>query len=174
MPNELPPRRKPWALDNGAFRAWRAGKEPDFAQFEQALGQAGDADFVVAPDLPAAGEASLALSLSWASKIHQKAYLAAQDGMSLAAIEAALPHFAGLFVGGTLFWKLKHGPALVELAHRLGKPCHIGRCGTARRIRWAHAIGADSIDSSLPLWSEGQLSRAVDAVDTADRQLYLW
>jgi hypothetical protein len=38
-------------------------------------------------------------------------------------------------------------------------PCHIGRVGTYNRTRWARRIGADSIDSALPLWSEENLQR---------------
>lgn len=65
--------------------------------------------------------------------------------------------FSGIFVGGSLPWKLETGAQWVREAHARHLPCHIGRVGTAKRVRWAKASGADSIDSCLPLWSEENL-----------------
>jgi hypothetical protein len=37
--------------------------------------------------------------------------------------------------------------------------------GTPDRVRWARRIGADSIDSALPLWSSDNLARFLRALE---------
>ena len=59
----------------------------------------------------------------------------------------------------------------VKVAHELGVKCHIGRVGTARRVRWAARIGADSIDSALPLWSKENLAVFIDALGNKQTEL---
>lgn len=162
---EIPPRRTPWAFDNGAFGDWKAGEPFNETAFRVALdklpGVPQAPDFLVVPDKVAAGLESLDFSLSWVDRLRHYAppYLAVQDGMGRHQVEEALPLFAGIFVGGTLAWKVATGKQWVEVAHQVGKRCHVGRVGTFRRVRWALRIGADSIDSCLPLWSEGNLQK---------------
>jgi hypothetical protein len=169
-----PPRRTPWAYDNGAFRDWTAGRSFDRAAFDFDVNvrlrrqwyRDNPPDFIVAPDVVAGGAASLAFSLPFAAELRDLAptYLAVQDGMTADAVRAALADFDGLFVGGTLPWKLATGAQWVEVAHAASKPCHVGRVGTADRVRWAYAIGADSIDSALPLRDTGHLLSFLAAV----------
>lgn len=164
---EMPPRRSPYALDNGAFRDWRAGKPFDSDAFERSVERVEVApDFVVVPDVVAAGEQSLAFSVSWVPRLTGLAplYLAVQDGMTLTMVAAELAPFAGLFVGGTLGWKIRTGEQWVHFAHLVDRRCHIGRVGTPRRVRWAKRIGADSIDSSLPLFAERNLAPFLEAL----------
>lgn len=167
-PNEVPARRRPWAYDNGAFKAWKAGAAFDadsfIAGFEAMRWD--DPDFIVAPDIVAGGAKSLAFSQEWRHRLRGVGplYLAVQDGMIPEDVLDALREFDGLFVGGTLPWKLRTGADWVALAHKNHKPCHIGRVGTFSRVRWARRIGADSIDSSLPLWSEENLGHFIEAV----------
>jgi hypothetical protein len=168
QPDEFPPRRRPYLLDNAAFKAWKAGAPFDADRFLSAI-EAARRDppaGVVAPDIVAGGNESLIFSLSWLERLRPVApvYLVVQDGMNPEAVSGALFAFGGLFVGGTLRWKIHTGADWVRLAHRHGKPCHVGRVGTPRRVLWAKRIGADSIDSCLPLWSEGQLQRFLKAV----------
>jgi hypothetical protein len=168
QPDEGRPRRRPFIRDNAAFKNWRAGREFDAEGFRAALA-ADENDpplFVVVPDRVAGGVESLRFSLSWVDecRVVAPAYLVVQDGMHLRQVARVLHRFDGVFVGGTLGWKLKTAEAWVNLAHAHGKPCHIGRVGTPKRVRWAQRIGADSIDSSLPLWSEGQLRRFLGAL----------
>jgi hypothetical protein len=166
--DEYPPRRRPYILDNTAFKAWKAGRPLDAEAFRVALDacKVDPPAFVVVPDRVAGGVESLRLSLSWVDecKAAGPAYLVVQDGMHLRQVARVLHRFDGVFVGGTLGWKLKTSEAWVRLAHAQGKPCHIGRVGTPKRVRWAQRIGADSIDSSLPLWSEGQLTRFIGSL----------
>jgi len=180
QPDEYPPRRGPWVLDNAAFKFWRRGKTWDRERFELAVGRfMGDGNppaWIAVPDRVAEGLESLRFSRTWCGWLSIAApgvprYLVVQDGMSLQDVAEAMRSFAGIFVGGTLDWKLKTGGLWVGLAHALGKPCHVGRVGTAKRVKWAIRIGADSIDSCLPLWSEDNLRRFIGALK--DRQQYL-
>lgn len=177
--HELPPRRLPWAFDNGAFGDWRAGRPFDADQYRAALVKAQTISarpyFVAVPDRVAGGIDSLALSLEWRDEcaIAGPPYLVVQDGMCTDDVAPVINRFDGLFVGGTLDWKIGTGPRWVRLAHRFGKLCHVGRVGTVRRVAWAKRIGVDSIDSCLPLWSRKKLEAFVAAVCGESRQLCL-
>lgn len=162
---ELPPRRTPWAFDNGAFGDWRAGRSLDEVAFRAALLRLPLAptkpDFIVLPDIVAGGASSLAFSASWITELEAfgaPLYLAVQDGMVPTDLAGILPRLGGIFVGGSLPWKLREAARWVSSAHSHSLPCHIGRVGTARRVIWARRIGADSIDSSLPLFSRENLA----------------
>jgi hypothetical protein len=163
---EMPPRRKPWAYDNGAFRDWTAKVPFDAEAFMRDVDAIwrydGNPDFLVLPDIVAAGEKSLDFSLMWVDRLRRLGvplYLALQDNMVISAITSRrLDSIAdGFFIGGTLEWKIRNGAGWVSWAHSIGKPCHVGRVGTEKRVRWARRIGADSIDSCLPLFSEDNL-----------------
>lgn len=164
-----PPRRTPFAVDCGTFGPWRRGEEWQEGPFLQVLSNAHrdgmTPDWVVAPDIIGGGVASLRLSLKWQPALSKwRVLLAVQDGMHGRQVAKVLHLFAGLFVGGTLDWKIKTSREWVKLAHRHGKMCHIGRVGIPRRVRWAQRIGADSIDSCQPLWSKENLNRWVKSL----------
>jgi hypothetical protein len=170
---EAPPRRWPWAFDNGAFGDWRAGKRWDAGAYERALERVAHPDFLVVPDVVAGGLRSLEVSLQWVRRLHGVGplYLAVQDGMREADVGPELAPFAGIFIGGTLEWKIRHGATWVAFAHAHGRRCHVGRVGAMRRIAWARRIGADSIDSSLPLWSADNLARFAAALAATQMEL---
>jgi len=164
---EFPPRRRPWAFDNGAYKDWTAGRVFQAAEFMEDVDSIRAAgvrpDFLVVPDIVAGGRESLKFSNCWVPKLAGVAplYLAVQDGMAEGDVAASVDKhpYAGVFVGGTLKWKVATGERWVRFAHELHMRCHIGRVGTFNRTRWARRIGADSIDSALPLWSEENLQR---------------
>lgn len=164
-PEEVPPKRTPWFLDNGAFRDWKAGRPWNSTRFESALADPGPVPplWVVAPDIVAGGLASLERSRSWLGRLPFPAFLAVQDGMEAGKVDPE--GFSGIFVGGTLPWKMATGASWVVAAHKAGLPCHVGRVGTASRVRWAKEIGVDSIDSCLPLWSRGNLRSFLSALE---------
>lgn len=143
-----------YAVDNGAFSAWKNGVRWDEQPFKHVLKRALEAatppDFVVAPDRVAGGRESLEYSFRWLVDLPAglRYYVAVQDGMTVHDVERHLPSFAGIFVGGTMSWKLRTSESWVALAHSWGKLCHIGRVGPMSRILWASRIGADSIDST--------------------------
>lgn len=163
QPREMPPRRAPWFLDNGAFAAWRAGKSFDATAFERALAMSSSVatrpEWVVVPDVVGDAAATIALAREWLPRLRALGFrcaLAVQDGMT----PETFPLWGEIdviFVGGTLKWKLANAHAWSVAAHEHGVELHIGRVGSARRVEWAASILADSIDSCVPLWSADQL-----------------
>jgi hypothetical protein len=184
------PRRFPWFLDNGAFMDHRAGHPFDAEAYEASFGRMVGSpapDFVVVPDIVGGGSESLAFSLSWLERVRELCletwdavpplYIAVQNGMTQADIDTAIYIADGIFIGGSVEWKLAAAPGIIARAHGelplvdddglieavTPKPVHIGRVGSGRRITWARLIGADSIDSCLPLRSEENKEIAVHA-----------
>lgn len=178
---EYPPRRTPWFLDNGAYKDWTAKPRRPFdaerflLDLAKATAHEPKPDFVVCPDRVASPD-SLEFSLRWmdehASSYSNNYYLAVQDGMQPSDVEPHLDRFGGIFVGGTVEWKVQTGAEWVEFAHAHDLPCHIGRAGGAKRVKWAIRIGADSIDSCLPLWSEENLQRFLGALNSKQMELF--
>jgi hypothetical protein len=166
---EFPPRRTPWFYDNGGFRDWKTGKTFNESKFLSDVPRlhlhSTPPDFMVVPDLVAQGEASLALSLCWLDRLRTpvRKFLAVQDGMGFDLGDELLVRFDGIFVGGSIEWKIATGHGWVTKAHQLGLPCHIGRVGTYTRVKWDWTTGCDSIDSSFPLWSRDNLRRFIEA-----------
>jgi len=99
-----------------------------------------------------ASKESFKFSLKWRERLsdlnNYSWYLVVQDGMVVDQVEKEISKFDGLFVGGTVKWKIATGKDWIELAHSYGLPCHIGKVGTYKRLVWAIRIGADSIDST--------------------------
>ena len=147
---------EPWALDNGAFAAWKGGRPFDANSFAvRAFACASLSPvFGVLPDIVGGGSKSLALSLAWLPRLPPIAwYLAVQDGMTTAMVEPLLDHVAGLFLGGTTEFK-GTAPIWARMAHAAGKRFHYARVSTEIHIRRAIDCEADSIDSTQPLWSK--------------------
>lgn len=122
-------------------------------------------DFVVLPDIVAGGRVSLRLSLSALQILPDtfSYYLAVQDGMKPSVLdepwrdivygaetESAPLHryISGLFVGGSMKWKLRTSERWIREAHKRGLEAHIGRVATVENLVWARRIGADSVDSA--------------------------
>lgn len=143
-----------WFLDNGAYSCWINKKTFDDKSFEDSLikieRSTNKPDFIVVPDIVADGMKSLFFSLKWIHKIPAgiPAYLAVQDGMNTRDVLEYIDLFDGIFVGGSLEWKMKTAKTWCDVAHSQDKKCHIGKVGTFRRLVWAKNIGADSVDSS--------------------------
>lgn len=180
---ELPSRRDPWFYDNGAYADFTAKRPFDAAAFRQDVATiaikiaAGyGPDFLVVPDVVAGGLESLRVSSGWLEELRRdlpgcELYLAVQDGMAEASVADLVGRVDGIFVGGTMRWKLDTGAMWVAFAHRHGRSCHIGRCGTRKRVAWARRIGADSLDSCLPLWSEENLDSFLAGLSAAQVEL---
>jgi len=146
----------PWILDNGAFGAWIRKTKFDGYRFLRSMRLIPKnrlPDFIVIPDIVAGGKKSLDFSLRWIGRMPFKIpkYLAVQDGMGANDIwpllESIQDGIDGLFVGGTMKWKLYTAKFWIELAHEYRRSAHIGRCGPLERIQWAQKIKADSVDS---------------------------
>ncbi|WP_051276524.1 hypothetical protein [Desulfovirgula thermocuniculi] len=154
---------EPWGFDNGAFRCYLRGEPFDRDGFLRRLERAyaaGRPYLAVAPDIVAGGLESLEFSLRWLEELPRDWpwYLAVQDGMGLADVEPVLHRFAGIFLGGTDAFKAT-APHWAALARRHGKRFHYGRAGTPGKLLHAVHCGADSADSSFPLWSKDRLAR---------------
>jgi len=162
-------RLSPWFYDNGAFEDWKAERPFDAAAFVADLASIDGSDppdFIVAPDRVGEGASSLAESIAWLPQLRAypwPVYLAVQDGMEI--LELGLARFDGIFIGGTLPWKLATAPHWAAEGRRVGLPVHFARCGTARRVNYAKALGCASLDSSLPLWSKENLKSFTGALD---------
>lgn len=165
----------PWALDNGAFSAWRKGESLDIQPYVRQLDRLMSyrlPDFTVVPDIIGGGFESLRFSLSHVDAVwwDVPAYVAVQDGMTVQDLEPVLQFFDGIFVGGSAEprragndpkaprelgvskgWKWDTAAGWVELAHENGLKCHIGKVGTYHDLREAQRICADSVDSTS--WS---------------------
>lgn len=147
----------PLALDNGAFGCWRRGFPFMRKAFEKTIENCYSAgfslNFIVCPDLVARGRESLDFSYEWALGellSCNKLALAVQDGMTEQMVSDRYPErrFSHIFIGGTPEWKWRTAASWVEFAHSRSMECHIGRCGTLERLRYAEEIGADSVDST--------------------------
>ncbi len=161
-----------WALDNGVFGAFKAGRAWTDTTFTWGLNRAERSIssgrimrplFAVLPDVVGSAD-SLQVSLAWHAQIGRLFdmpwYLVLQDGMLESDVAAVLQggQIAGLFLGGSDAFKAT-APAWCELAHAHGAKFHFARVSTVARLQQAHAIGADSCDTTQPLWSEKAFAR---------------
>jgi hypothetical protein len=146
-----PVRGAEWCADNGVFGKGYPGDDAWWewverrAQIDPEL-----CVFVVAPDVVADAAATLARSLPWLPKIRALGVPAAfviQDGQE--HLPVPWDEFDVMFIGGSTDWKLgPHARSLTAEAKRLGKHVHMGRVNSARRFRYAEAIGCDSADGT--------------------------
>ena len=168
---------EPWALDNGAFAAWKSGKPFSAERFaERAVEYAPLKPlFAVLPDIVGRGQESLAMSMAWLPRLPREIswYLAVQDGMTLAMVAPVLCHVDGIFLGGTTPFKATAWD-WAKLAHEHGKKFHYARVSTPLFYRRALDCGADSCDSSQPLWSRDEWRKFERAVFDLDKQSSLF
>jgi hypothetical protein len=148
--NVIPPGAT-WCADNGcygkgypgdqAWIAWLASYTPE--EISRCV-------FAVAPDVVGDAAATWERSEPWLPRIRALGYpaaLVAQNGLE--DLDVPWDAFDVLFIGGDDAWKL--GPAarqLVAEAKARGKHVHMGRVNSARRFRYAAAIGCDSVDGT--------------------------
>lgn len=150
-----------WCADNGCFGTRYPGDEAWLAWLGVLSEYSPTCAFATAPDVVGDAQATLQRSTPWLPRIRALGYpaaLVAQDGLTPATTPWA--DIDALFIGGTTEWKL--GPearTLTTEAKARGLHVHMGRVNTARRYRYAAAIGCDSADgttlakfpSSLPI-----------------------
>jgi hypothetical protein len=159
----------PYALDNGAFSAFRTGRPWDAGDFVRHLERAKAAPvaplWVVVPDVVADRDATLARWQLWAPQI-KASYgfplaFAVQDGMTRADVP---PDADLVFVGGTTEWKRETMPMWCETFPRV----HIARINTARWLWRAWALGAESVDGTG--WFRGSRSQIAALTTYLDRR----
>ena len=170
---------EPWAFDNECFPPWQQAGCPigvddvgwcllwDGEAYEKRLAKArtvnSDPLFAVVPDIPGGGLNSLSFSVEWRMQWLPEGwpwYLAVQDGMSPEQVEPHLHIFQGVFLGGSDSFKRQAG-LWCDFAHHHQKKFHYARCGTSDKLKHAHEIGADSIDSALTVWEVERFNQFV-------------
>lgn len=163
LPGEL------WGFDNGVFGDHMNGRQWDstkwLARLELALA-VGTPYLAVAPDILGGGVESLMHSVNWLPRLPRLLpwYLAVQDGMTPGTVRPYLDGFAGIFLGGTNRFKTT-APEWCAFAHRHGLRFHFARCSSPSRLHWCREMGADSADSTQPLWTEKMFSAFVRAYE---------
>jgi hypothetical protein len=159
-----------YALDNGAWTAYRHGRafdEPAFLAAVEALGAR--AQFIVVPDVVCGGIPSLRFSEGWLPRLEgvgRRRLLAVQNGMEPADVRPLLSGGVGIFVGGDTAWKERTLPIWGDLAREIGCYLHVGRVNTARRIRLCQLAGAASFDGS----SASRFSQSIGRLNSARLQ----
>lgn len=160
----------PYAIDNGAWSDFQAGRPFDEEQFERLLEKLGaNADFVVLPDIVAGGMRSLELSVRWLNRslsICSLVLIAVQDGMEPCDLASLVGPNVGIFFGGSTEWKLQRMADWGRFCAERRVYYHVARVNTLRRIRLAAAASAASIDGS----SASRYAVTVRPLDFASRQ----
>jgi hypothetical protein len=159
-----------YALDNGAWSAFNAGRAFDAAAFWRVLEQWGDTfdvaaarrghfpgsaqrpDWIVCPDIVAGGLRSLDLSLWWLPYVRQYGHplIAVQDGMLPEHIEEYIGPRCGIFLGGSTAWKWATLPTWGAMARLYRAHLHVGRVNSERAVRLCASVGAASCDGTSP------------------------
>ena len=163
-----------YALDNGAWSAYRTGAPWDERRFVVALRQLGaGADWTTIPDIVAGGHASLDLSLKWMRTVLNAtplALLAVQDGLTPDDVMPFLGARVGIFVGGSTAWKHDTIEQWGTVGRSVGCWVHVGRVNSIRHISHCVHAGITSFDGS----SASRYAVNTPKLDHARRQLALF
>jgi hypothetical protein len=164
---------EPWGLDNGAFRDWKDGKPFDGDLYrrvlDKAVAQPEPPMLAVIPDAPGNRDDTLRMADAWLPELPPFPwYMAVQDGMTPRDVEGY--PLAGIFLGGTDKYKAS-APMWRTWTDARGLPFHYGRCGTAGKIEHAIELGADSLDSALPMWTRQRWDWFVATITNGPAQL---
>lgn len=136
-----------WAADNDAYAAW---DEDRYLRMLEAIRRTEQWRllFVTLPDVVGDWEATRE-RWDWYTPVTEglpRAYVL-QDGQPASAVPWSST--SAVFVGGSTEYKLSLAASeLVAEAKRRDLWVHMGRVNTRRRIRYAKAIGCDSIDGT--------------------------
>lgn len=139
-----------WVADNSIFGNKYPGDEAYLAWLARYVPHADKCRFVVAPDVVCDAAATLARSTPLLSRIRALGFPVAYVAQNGASPEA-LPWdaFDVLFIGGDDEFKLGFDAhVLTRVALRLGKPIHMGRVNSRKRLRYAESIGCSSCDGT--------------------------
>lgn len=141
-----------YALDNGAWSAFKNGTPFDVGAFERAVDLLGaGADWVVCPDIVADYRGSLTMAEAWLPRlVRHHVLIAVQDGATPDDVRPWLGPRVGLFLGGSpaTNWKERTARMWGELARERGCYFHVGRVNSMRRIDICAEAGADSFDGT--------------------------
>lgn len=144
--------REPWgeyALDNGAFTAWKNGerwKRVGFLELVEKAVRLGRAPrWIVVPDAVGDRRRTLELWSEWATTLREwygfPLAFACQDGMQP---EDVPPAADVLFIGGTTAWKWASLPMWCATGRRV----HVGRVNSPSALFRCRELGVESIDGT--------------------------
>lgn len=140
-----------WAADNGCFGKGYPGDEAYLAWLAKHSEHASRCLFATAPDVVGDADATLTRSAPFYAPIRALGYpvaLVAQDGLTPDRVPWA--DIDALFIGGSTDWKLGAAARLlIAQAKARGLFVHVGRVNSHRRMRYAHFVGADSVDGTF-------------------------
>ena len=142
------------AFDNGAFQSYRKGypflEKLFWDTLEKCYLLKIKLDFLICPDIVAAGKRSLEFSLQWADKLGSiNTALPLQDGMIPDDITPDIrSKFTHLFLGGTKEWKSQTLNGWLLCSQGWKMPLHVGRVGTLALLKRCRDLGVDSVDST--------------------------
>lgn len=139
-------KRRPFAIDNGAFSGFK--EDAFLSRLRRAEADKADCLFVVAPDVVGSARRTLEVFERWLARLSGwQIALAAQDGQQDLPIPWDQIH--AIFIGGSTQWKLsEHAAQVIRAAKALGKWVHAGRVNTPGRFEYFERLGADSIDGT--------------------------
>ena len=140
-----------WAADNDAFSAW---DERRYLRMLDGIAGLPAPLFVTTPDVVGDWEDTVDLYEIWADELKRRGLpvgYVIQDGQP----ERWMPWegIDSVFVGGTTEWKMSDDAReLAEEAKRRRLHVHMGRVNGHQRVRYAKAIGCDSVDGTSFSW----------------------
>lgn len=150
----------PYVLDNGRFSEAVRGAPFDEAGFLRHLERyaflSQRPGWVVVPDVPFDGEATLRWWDQWAPRLAEYGIplaMAVQDGMATKDVSDRGPDV--IFVGGTTEWKWETVGEWCRVFPRV----HVGRVNSPRRLYELAGLGAESCDGSG--WFRGKSPQVV-------------
>lgn len=136
------------AADNGAFSGLNVGAFCSMLGLYRESGV--KLEWVACPDVVGDDEATFRLYGQWEPIVRAFGFcpaLVLQDGMDVVDMIMAKPD--AIFIGGSTEYKLGSSVReIVRWARLQGKPVHMGRVNTEKRIRYAVEIGCTSCDGS--------------------------
>ncbi len=147
-----------WAADNDAFNGF--SKSLYMTMLDRIAGVPGCV-FVVVPDVVGDHDATLYSFDVWRPVLYDydlPTAFVAQDGCEPDLVP--WDDIDVLFIGGTTEYKMSEMAAnvVIEAKDAQNKWVHMGRVNTQRRIKYAAAIGCDSIDgSSMSMFTDTYL-----------------
>lgn len=170
----------PWAADNAAF------SKPDDAKFSRLCVESWAMEgyhppmWLAVPDVVGDHAATLRLFGWWCDE-WQNEYgcipfplaFVLQDGCR--PEEVPWDEIAAVFVGGSTEFKLRQSSELITEAKRRQKRVHIGRVNTLQRLRYAHDVGADTVDgTAFSMFPDIKIPWALQYLQTLERSRTLF
>lgn len=141
-----------WAADNDAFGNWDEGRYLEMLNYIRT--ELSGCLFITAPDVVGDAVSTLRNFSKWRPIIGDlPVALVGQDGME----DPPWDEFDTFFIGGSTEWKMGDtAKRLAYTAKERGKWLHMGRVNGQQRLRYAMALGCDSIDGTSIGWFKTQ------------------